>query len=160
QKNAIHGFACRKPWRVVGQGADAASAWVTGEFHGSLDAPESRSHWPADYVLRLTYRLQGSTAAGGSSPRRTGPAGLKPAAHKESNATLRLEAEVINPDRVTLPFGLGFHQYFRVPLGAGKADQCLIHVPANEFWELQDSLPTGTRKRVDAARDLTRPRKF
>src|SRR5712691_5710938 len=26
QKNAIHGFPCRKPWRVVGQGADECQA--------------------------------------------------------------------------------------------------------------------------------------
>ena len=39
-KNAIHGFACRKPWRVVEQGADASSAWVTGEFHAGRDAPD------------------------------------------------------------------------------------------------------------------------
>src|SRR5262245_26845614 len=32
-KNAIHGFACRHPWRVVAEGSNAACAWVTGEFH-------------------------------------------------------------------------------------------------------------------------------
>src|SRR5262249_25561266 len=90
EKNAIHGFACRKPWRRVGHGADRDSAYVTGEFHGSRDAPESRDHWPADYLLRLTVRLK---------------AGV-----------LRLEAVVENPDHGPLPFGLGFHQYFRVPL--------------------------------------------
>src|SRR5215813_5149846 len=39
KKNAIHGFACQRVWRVVDQGADAASAWITGEFDCPRDAP-------------------------------------------------------------------------------------------------------------------------
>jgi aldose 1-epimerase len=92
KKNAIHGFACRRPWHVVDRGADEASAWITGEFQGWRDAPECRALWPADYRLRLTYRL---------GPRR-----------------LRLEAVVDNPDQQPLPFGLGYHPYFLVE---GKA---------------------------------------
>src|SRR5262245_38955915 len=57
QKNAIHGFACRKPWRVVDQGSNDRSAWLTAEFRGATDAPESLAHWPADYRIRVTYRL-------------------------------------------------------------------------------------------------------
>src|SRR5262249_47184410 len=57
KQNAIHGFACRRPWRLVAQGADTTAAWVTGEFWGSKDAPETRSLWPADYRIRVTYRL-------------------------------------------------------------------------------------------------------
>src|SRR5262249_31918770 len=56
-RNAIHGFACRRAWRVIEQGADDRAAWVTGEFHAAADAPEARSLWPADYRLRVTYRL-------------------------------------------------------------------------------------------------------
>src|SRR5438105_6790040 len=48
-KMAIHGFVCRTPWRVVDQGSDANSAWVTGEFTGSRDAPDTLAMWPADY---------------------------------------------------------------------------------------------------------------
>ena len=73
RKNAIHGFACRHPWRVVGQGADASSAWVTGEFQTGRDAPDCLPLWPADHLIRITYRL----GAG----------------------VLRVEAEVVNPDR-------------------------------------------------------------
>ena len=87
--NAIHGFACRRPWRVVDQGADANAAWLTGEFRGSTDARDCAGLWPADYEIRATYRL---------TPNR-----------------LRLDCEVVNPDRVTLPFGLGYHPYYRFP---------------------------------------------
>jgi aldose 1-epimerase len=126
-KNAIHGFACRKPWRVVDEGADGSSAWVTGEFQCSLDAPESRPFWPADHRIRITYRLQVNR--------------------------LRVEALVENPGPVALPFGLGYHPYF-----LASADDP-VQAPARSYWQLEESLPTGKRLPVDAARDLTAPRR-
>jgi len=48
-QNAIHGFAFKRAWRVVDQGANAGAAWITGEFQGALDAPETLAFWPADY---------------------------------------------------------------------------------------------------------------
>jgi aldose 1-epimerase len=135
KKNAIHGFACRRPWRVVEQGTDGESAWITGEFRGALDAPEARTLWPADYQIRITYRL--------------------------TAASLRIEALVENPDRTTLPFGLGYHPYFRVPLVVGgRGEDCWVEVPARSYWELHESLPTGVRRPVDAPRDLNRFRRF
>jgi len=81
--------------------------------------------------------------------------------HRLQSGQLRIEAEVHNPDKVTLPFGLGFHQYFFRPLlPGGKPEQCLIQVPAREYWELVDCLPTSVRKPVDDVRDLTQPRKY
>lgn len=132
-RNAIHGFACRHPWRVVDQGADAAAAWVTGEFWAKQDAPEVLALWPADHRLRVTYRL--------------------------GSGCLRIEAVVENPDQTPLPFGLGYHPYFRVAPGAGQAaEDCVVQAPARSFWELVDSLPTGARRPVDSARDLRQPR--
>jgi aldose 1-epimerase len=126
-KNAIHGFACRSPWRTLATGADATAAWVTMEFQASLDVPASRQLWPADHRLTLTVRLQADR--------------------------LRLEASVTNPDRAPLPFGLGYHPYFQV----GTPDD-MVFAPAGSYWELRDSLPTGRRLPLDAARDLNRPR--
>jgi aldose 1-epimerase len=119
--NAIHGFVCRHPWRVVDRGADRNSAWVTGEFRASRDAPETKDLWPADYLFRLTYRLTGRR--------------------------LRLEAHVENPDSAPLPFGLGYHPYFRIPfLADDAAENYTLQVTARGWWELQDCLPTGNRK--------------
>jgi aldose 1-epimerase len=129
KKNAIHGFVCRRPWRVVDQGGDDSSAWLTGEFLGSRDAPECRSLWPADYRILVTYCLNAGK--------------------------LRIEATVDNPDRVGLPFGLGYHPYFRVTGNDSK-----IQVPAGEFWALEESLPSGTREPVEGVRDLNQPRRF
>ena len=132
-KNAIHGFACRAAWRVVGQGADADSAWVTGEFQASRDAPDCLALWPADHRIRVTCRLMAGA--------------------------LRVEALVENPDDKTLPFGLGYHQYFRTPFAPdGDAAACLVRAPAREAWTLVDSLPTGERTPIDPDRDLQTPR--
>jgi aldose 1-epimerase len=134
-KNAIHGFACRHPWRVVAQGADADGAWLTGLFRGSIDAPEDRALWPADYQLTLTIRLGANN--------------------------LRLQAEVFNPDTKPLPFGLGYHPYFKLPFTpSGNAADSLVQVPARSFWSLTDSLPNGDTRPVDGSRNLTAPRRF
>jgi aldose 1-epimerase len=127
KKNAIHGFACRVPWRAVNHGADGTSAWVTGEFRCSVDAPQSLALWPADQQIRLTVRL--------------------------GRGTLRLEAVVTNPDTKPLPWGLGYHPYFRA------TDDSTVEVPAREFWVLEGNLPTGERRPVDRPRDLKRPRR-
>jgi aldose 1-epimerase len=132
-KNAIHGFACRRPWRVVAHDADGSAAAVTGEFRGSLDAADARDLWPADYLLRVTYRLEADR--------------------------LRITAAVENPDRVPLPFGLGYHPYFRVPSAPqDRADDYRVRAAADRYWVLEDSLPTGALRPVDAARDLRTPR--
>lgn len=134
-RNAIHGFACRRPWRVVDQGADATGAWVTGEFWAAHDAPDARPLWPADYRLRVTYRL----GAG----------------------SLRIDALVENPDRIALPCGLGYHPYFRVPLAAGATvADCRVGADARLYWELEESLPTGALRPLPPERDLSEPRPF
>jgi aldose 1-epimerase len=133
--NAIHGFAFDRPWRVVDRGADADGAWVTGEFHGSVDAPDHAADWPADYRIRVTCRL--------------------------SAARLQIRAEVSNPDTRPLPFGLGYHPYFRVPLVPNSsAAECTVQSHARQVWELQDLLPTGERRPPDPRIDLAAPRPF
>jgi aldose 1-epimerase len=135
QQNAIHGFACRHVWRVLDQGAGEGSAWVTGEFQAARDAPESRPLWPADYRLRLTCRLYADR--------------------------LTLTAVVENPDKVPLPFGLGYHPYLHLPYpdGGGSPD-AVVEAPARAYWKLQDGLPTGTTHSVEAGRDLNSPRSY
>jgi aldose 1-epimerase len=126
-KNAIHGFACRSAWRTTASGCDATSAWLAMEFQASVDAPASRPLWPADHRLALTVLLR--------------------------QDRLRLTATVTNPDRAALPFGLGYHPYFKLATQEGEAV-----APASAFWQLQASLPTGQRLPVDEARDLNHPR--
>jgi aldose 1-epimerase len=131
-KNAIHGFVTQRPWRVIDQGAGAASAWITAEFHGSVDAPETLALWPADYRLRVTYRL--------------------------FDRVLRVEADADNPDMIPLPFGLGYHPYFALaPFGGPQA---YVTVGASKRWELIDNLPTGNIIDLDGPRDLRHGQSF
>ena len=135
QANAIHGWACRYPWRVVETGADDESAYVTGEFWASRDAPEVRQLWPADYRIQITCRL--------------------------ANQRLRLEAGVETADDAPLPFGLGFHPYVRLPLRARTdGGDSLVQANVSELWELQDSLPTGRRVPLDSGTDLRHARRL
>jgi len=123
--NAIHGFCLDRPWRVVGRSEDS----VEGEFQLSRDAPERLDSWPADFIVRLRYSVRG--------------------------ATLSARFTLINPSDVPLPWGLGTHPYFRLPLAEESRPQgCLIETAATEAWELRDCLPTGKRMPVSADRDL------
>jgi aldose 1-epimerase len=124
--NAIHGFVVRRPWRVV----ERSDSHVVGEFHASRDDRSILDHWPADFRIRVNYRV--------------------------SPAVLRCEISIDNPDRSPLPCGLGLHGYYRLPLGAGgDPEQCLIRVPVGDRWQLVDLLPTGRREPTDMAARLS-----
>src|SRR5262249_47691239 len=106
-------FACRKPWRVVDSGELVSKAWVTAEFQGSIDAPESLAHWPADYRIKLTVSLEVNQ--------------------------LSFVARIDNPDSKPLPFGLGYHPY----LAIAAPGECMVTSAARAAWELEDNIPTG-----------------
>jgi aldose 1-epimerase len=123
--NAIHGFCLDRPWRVIDQSRDS----VTGEFQLSVDAPDRREFWPADFVIRATYSLQASR--------------------------LNLEVEIENPDDVDLPWGFGTHAYFKLPLGTSSSPEaCLMEAPVSRHWELTDCLPSGKTTGIPGAMDF------
>lgn len=120
QGNAIHGFVLDRPWMVVEECANRAV--------GCFDAAERDSslldHWPADFRITVSYEVKGRS--------------------------LVSDILVENPDEKPLPFGLGTHPYFRIPLGGdGDPGECRIKVPVRKYWELENLLPTG--KVLDAA---------
>ena len=112
--NAVHGFCLDRPWRIVEQ----AESGLTAVFRISEDAPQRAALWPADAELSVRYSVTGSV--------------------------LRAEFTVRNPDDKPLPWGLGTHAYFRLPLGGASAEQCTVFAPVIQSRELQDCLPTGT----------------
>jgi aldose 1-epimerase len=115
-KNAIHGFVASRPWRVVDHRADVVDARLTAEFESVRDGSEVVNLWPGAFRLRVAYRLLG-------------------------RSHLRVEATVENPGAAPLPFGLGYHPYFRVaPFGGEKA---CIEIEGGKQWKLEDNLPTG-----------------
>jgi aldose 1-epimerase len=123
--NAIHGFCMDRAWRVIDQGTD----FVTGQFQLSVDAPDRLPFWPADFVLEVTCEL--------------------------IHNRLRSHFRISNPSSVDLPWGLGTHPYFKLPLGPdSRADDCTIDAPVSQCWELIDCLPTGRILPVPPDKDL------
>ena len=51
--NAIHGLCMDRPWRVIQQ----TENFITGQFQLSVDAPDRRPLWPADFVIEVDYEL-------------------------------------------------------------------------------------------------------
>jgi aldose 1-epimerase len=123
---AIHGFVHSRPWRVL----ESRPASVTGEFHAAIDDVELLKLWPADFRIRVCYELN--------------------AGRLESTLT------VDNPGDSPLPFGLGTHGYFRVPLSDNPAgrDDCRVYAPVRKSWELQKMFPTGKTLPTEGAKKL------
>lgn len=123
--NAIHGFVMDRPWRVIESGEN----FVSGQFQLSRDAAERRADWPADFIIEVRYEIQA--------------------------AALSCRIRITNPSEMPLPWGLGTHPYFRMPLsGDSKLSDCLIQAPAEEAWELVNCLPTGKKTPVTENTDL------
>lgn len=123
--NAIHGLCLDRPWRVIEQKDDL----VTGQFQLSVDAPDRLKLWPTDFVIEVDYEIVRNR--------------------------LRANFRIGNPSNKPLPWGLGTHPYFKLPLGsASQVGDCLIEVPSTKRWELVDCLPTGTLLDLDERYDL------
>lgn len=79
-----HGFARSLPWHVAGTGTDGAAS-ATLRLASS---EETRAAYPWDFTADHTYVLRG--------------------------AVLRIEQRFTNTGTAPMPFGAGFHPYFRV----------------------------------------------
>ena len=123
--NAIHGFVLNRPWQVL----EHDGRRVVGRFQASQRDPSLLKRWPADFQITVSYELAGNTLAS--------------------------RIEVHNPDERPLPFGLGTHPYFRLPLGGkGQAADCRVTVPVGEVWELKDMVVTGKRLPAEGPKNL------
>ena len=71
---------------------------------------------------------------------------------------LRVDATVENLGPAGLPFGLGYHPYFRLP-GVHDPDigGHVLQANVDEVWEAEESLPTGWRKDVPGPLDFRHP---
>ncbi len=129
--NAIHGFVLDRSWEVVSQSDES----ITARFCASEHAPEVLRIWPSDFEISVRYEVR----------------------PKQLISNIR----ITNPGDTPLPYGLGTHPYFRVPLcPQSNADACLVKVPASEFWELRDLIPTGEKQTCDEPRNLTNGKPF
>jgi aldose 1-epimerase len=131
--NAIHGLVIDRRWRAVISNPRTAS--VTGKFQLSVDAADIQSLWPADFLIEITYSLEGNR--------------------------LTSRVRVSNPGSNPLPWGFGTHPYFRFPIATqSDGSECTVLAPVAERWELQDLLPTGRRAPVPASTGLDGRRPF
>ena len=127
--NAIHGFAMAAPWDVLEHKATDQAAYIVGRYLISKHSPESRSLWPTDALLQVSYSLAGSR--------------------------LSMTVTVSNPTAENLPYGFGLHPYFRLPFPpGGDPAKTQIILPASSYWVLEDFLPTGEIGPVDARLDF------
>jgi aldose 1-epimerase len=123
---AIHGFVYNRPWRIISQSPSS----VSGEFHAARDDPSLLDSWPADFRIRASYEVH--------------------------HIGLRLSITIDNPGDRPLPFGLGTHGYFRLPLGDfGKRDECQLIMSARSYWELEGMLPTGRKLPANGPRSVS-----
>src|SRR5262245_19095856 len=123
--NAIHGFVYNRRWRAIEEKINC----VSGEFQASRDDPAVLARWPDDFRIRVSYTIEG----------------LK--------LTTQIECE--NTGMSPLPYGLGTHAYFRLPLSDGAdPEKTKVTVPATKVWEARDQLPTGRLLPADGDFDL------
>ncbi len=128
-RNSIHGFAVNASWDVVEHASDSKSAWITGRYQLSRQSPDHLEQWPADVILQVTYGLAGRR--------------------------LSMAVAITNPTAKDLPYGFGIHPYFRLPFDPeGDLDQTRVILPASRFWVLDEFLPTGEIRTVDARLDF------
>lgn len=118
KSHAIHGFAPRVPWTVLGSGVTDQCAFIRGRF----TPMESESRlWPGDLSLTVTYTL--------------------------SKTSLRVEAEVANGNSEPAPYGLGYHGYLRLPdAPSGEmVNHWLFQCRTETLWECFGNIPTGQK---------------
>jgi aldose 1-epimerase len=127
--HAIHGFAADVPWDVEATASDQNEASITGRYQISVNSPAMRAHWPADAILKVKYGLSGRR--------------------------LTMTVTVSNPTADDLPYGFGIHGYYRCPITpGGDLARTRVILPASEYWPLDNFIPTGERRAVDARLDF------
>ena len=123
--NAIHGLVYNREWKIVGQGADEESAWLSAQFDTRQDADVFRQY-PFETVFTATWRLK--------------------------DASLILETHIENVGDSNMPMSYGVHPWFPLPLTTrGQRESCVLNLPASARWELEGDgqdpnaqlIPTG-----------------
>lgn len=128
--NSIHGLVFTRPWKVESARSSTSDAALTCAFH-LADFPGIRKQYPFPHELRLVWTLTGGS--------------------------LLLRVMVRNSGKGRMPMGFGLHPYFSAPFFEDTPrSECLVTVPAEHYWELEDSLPTGKVRRARGLYDLRR----
>jgi aldose 1-epimerase len=117
RENHIHGFVHNKSWKVKDVGANIGGAWIETVILSTDEADITRQ-FPHDFELSMKYLLR--------------------------DGALDITSRCANKGEDAMPFGIGFHPYFKVPLSESSSkSMCSLKVPANKVWELEECIPTG-----------------
>ncbi|HEV2122271.1 MAG TPA: hypothetical protein VGW38_05810 [Chloroflexota bacterium] len=115
--NHIHGLVSSRPWEVQDSGASAeGGAWLTASI-SPVSYPENERQYPFPCTLTVTNRLQ--------------------------EGLLVQEITVRNTGEGPLPMGYGTHPWFHATLAGAKREAAEVKVPGNQYWELENLVPTG-----------------
>lgn len=124
----IHGVVADVPWQVASMEPGEEKSVLRTQLR-SVQNPSVASVFPQDFTLTMVFEL---------SPNGVG-----------------IEFTCANDAEERLPFGLGFHPYFRAPMTpGGSRSDCLIQLDARARWILRDCLPTGEWEEPYGAFDL------
>jgi len=116
--NSIHGLVLNRPWKVEEAEADDENGARLVSSIKCADFPDAIRQYPFPFNLEVTYLLK--------------------------DGVLAMVTKMENLGERNMPVGFGIHPYFRAPLSqSSKPEDCLITVPANKYWELEEFLPTG-----------------
>ena len=121
-RNAIHGLVHDQPWQVTRCGL-SAEGWpeiAATLTSASLD-PQRAALWPGTFALDAGYRLM--------------------------DRSLEFNLAVTNTSGDRLPFGVGLHPYWRLPPATTRVE---LAAGAAEAWQLDECLPTGQLRPLDA----------
>lgn len=122
--NHSHGIVFEEAWTLRRAETIDGVPTVVTEFE-SAKYPEAQKQFPHDFVLRLTFRLQG--------------------------ASLRKTVTLINRGDKPIPWGFGYHTTFNFPFRPGGDPKlCKFAIDVDSQWMLTDRfLPTGELRSTD-----------
>ncbi|MYF56847.1 aldose 1-epimerase [Candidatus Poribacteria bacterium] len=133
----IHGLLLNRPYTVDASFIES----TTSDFNqprgailkcslNSVEFPDVIRQYPFPFKIEITYALHDSV--------------------------LSMYTTIVNIGETNMPMGYGIHPYFNVNIsGTANAQDALISVPANTYWELDDVLvPTGAVLDVTGTLDL------
>ena len=133
----IHGLLLNRPYTVDASFIES-TARDFNQPRGAIlkcslnseEFPDVIRQYPFPFKIEITYTLQDSV--------------------------LSMYTTIINTGETNMPMGYGIHPYFNVNIsGTANAQEALISVPANKYWELDDVLvPTGAILDVKGTLDL------
>lgn len=127
--NSIHGLVIARPWKVEKAEANNESGAQFVSSIKSADFPDIIRQYPFPFDIRVTYTLK--------------------------DGILNMLTEMKNLGESNMPMGYGIHPYFSAPLSKSSTPQdCVIKLPANKYWKLEEFLPTGEILDVSGGYDL------